>query len=88
MGMRKLNQDINGFVVTGTFLIGALLVGLVGTAAIVGVYNATQKPDITYNITDTGFSLAGIGLDSTTLAIIIIGVIVVFFMLWGNRKKE
>lgn len=80
-------KDDNAFVITGTFLIGALITALVGSAVVVGVYNATQTPDITYNISDTGFSLAGLGIDSTTLLMIGAGVVVLFLFL-GMRKKS
>ena len=83
MGLIKRNMvlDESGIapIIWGIVLLGSLIAGL-------GVYQITQRPDVTYNIQDTGFSLAGIGIDSTTLIIILGGVVLLFLWL-GMRKK-
>lgn len=61
-----------------------LIVLIGGAIAGLGVYQFTQRPDITYNISDTGFSFAGI--DISWVAIIGIVGIVVFLLFFLFRK--
>ena len=87
---RKFAHDENAFVITGAFLIGMTIAVLVGSAVVVGVYQFTQEPSVTYNISDTGFSLAGLNLDTTTLIIIavVIVVAVVFIASWRRKPNS
>lgn len=78
----------NKWAIDNTGIAPLIWLGIIAGATIIGsigVYEFTQRPDITYNIADTGFSLAGIGLDSTTM-LIIVGV-VVFALFMFMRKK-
>ena len=79
MGLR-LCDNHNGI---APIIWAIVLIG--GAIAALGVYQVTQKPDITYNISDTGFSLAGV--DVSWLVILAIGVVVLFVFLWMARRK-
>lgn len=57
-------------------------VGIVGGLA---VWNMTQRPDITYNISDTGFSIAGV--DVSWFLIIGVIAVAIFFIIFMGRKK-
>lgn len=61
---------------------------LISTIVITGVavWQITQRPDITYNITDTGFSLAGLEMDSPLVIIAVIGGAFVLLWLWMRKK--
>lgn len=67
---------------------GIILLVVVGGIAIAGfaVYQITQRPDITYNITDTGFSLAGVDMDSLWVIVAISLGLVALWMF--SRKKS
>lgn len=82
---RKLAYDSNA--IAPIFIaVGLILTLAVSSAIIIGVYQLTQKPDVTYNITDTGFSLAGLNLDSTMLMLIAGVVGVIILMAWVRKK--
>lgn len=86
MNKIKRKSDINAITPFVALMVSALIIGGIGIAAI-GVYQLTQRPDITYNITDTGFSLAGLEIDS--LWIIVIGAVIFFGFIWfAGRKKQ
>lgn len=76
--VRKLTKDNNAVIpLIAWFIIGA--VALTGTVLVL------QPPDITYEISDTGFSIAGV--DISFFAIIIVVIIVVFVIIWAVRRK-
>lgn len=66
-------------IVWAVVLIGGLIAGI-------GVYQFTQRPDITYNITDTGFSLAGV--DVSFFAVIGVVVLIIFGILVFRKPKN
>lgn len=78
---RKFANDENGIapIIWAIVLAGSLIAGI-------GVYQFTQRPDITYNITDTGFSIAGLEIDS--LWVIIIGAMIIFGLMWYFGRKK
>ena len=81
---KKWIDDESGVV----WLIPLLIVmGVVGGIAVTGyaVYRLTQEPDVTYNITDTGFSLAGVDLDSLWIIVAVIGALIVLYMLFKKK---
>lgn len=82
---RKIVYDENGIAPFIAFVITALVIGGIAIAGL-GVYQITQKPDVTYNITDTGFSLAGLEIDS--IWIIIIGAVIFFAFVWLSRRPK
>lgn len=65
-------------IVWAILIAGTLIAGI-------GVYQVTQRPDITYNITDTGFSLAGV--DVSFFAVIGIVILIIFGIMLYFRKK-
>lgn len=67
-------------------LIALAIIGVIGTVAGIGIYQFTQRPDVTYNITETGFSLAGVSVDS--FALIAIGIAVIFIGLFAMQRKK
>lgn len=76
----KMQNDISAIapIIWLIVIAGSVVAGL-------GVYNITQRPDITYNITDTGFSFAG--MDVSWIFIIGLFAIVIFAVLFLFRKK-
>ena len=69
-------------------ILGAVIL-IVGAAIAAGVviaaYQLTVKPDVVYNITDTGFSLAGV---DTGVIYAIAGAGILIGLLWfASRKK-
>lgn len=61
---------------------------ILGAVAVVGgvvAWNVTQRPDITYNISDTGFSLAGVDV-SWFLIIGLVAIAIVFIIFMGRKK--
>lgn len=60
---------------------------ILGGLAITGVavYQITARPDITYNISETGFSLAGV--DVSWFAIIGLGLLIFIVFIWLGRRK-
>lgn len=80
--MRHFNRDTNAAIPLLVWVIVAI--GAVAVTGI-GVWQITQRPDIVYNITDTGFSLAGI--DVNWMWIIAIAAIVVIAFLWIGRRR-
>lgn len=61
-------------------------IGAVAIAGL-GVYQITQRPDIIYNISDTGFSLAGVDV-SWLWVIAIVGGVVILIVFMGRRRPE
>jgi len=87
MGIRQLTKDENGITLIAgiglaiLLLSGAGLVAL-GVNALVG-----GEADTTYNITDTGFSLAGLEIDSFYLvALAVIIILAVLWVVFGRKK--
>lgn len=82
MGLKqkRLKNNESGI----AFIVWAIVL-IAGAVASLGVYQITQRPDITYNITDTGFSFAGI--DMSWLVIIAIAVVLLFLFMFMFRKK-
>lgn len=76
---RQWQKDTSGIgpALILVILAGSLIAGL-------GVYQLTQRPDITYNISDTGFSIAG--LDISWVVIVGIGAVVVFVLFFIFRR--
>lgn len=79
---RKLTNDNFAIapIVWIVVLIGGAIAGL-------GVYNVTQRPDITYNITDTGFSIAGVDV-SWFVIIGLVGIVIIVFLFMFRRKPQ
>ena len=73
---------------TGVAGITVLAILLIFTGAVVVGTVAFSQPDITYNITDAGFSIAGIGSDTLTLIVGAIVVILIVFFLWRSAVKK
>ena len=76
-----LQNDNSGLapILWALFIAGSLIVGI-------GVYQVTQRPDVTYNITDTGFSLAGV--DVSFFAVIGVVIVILFMVvLWARSQK-
>lgn len=84
MNKRKWNKDAMAFLgiplVIWVLGIGGLITGI-------AVWNITQRPDVTYNISDTGFSIAGV--DVSWFAIIgVIALFIIIFIWWGRKKPS
>lgn len=81
---RSFYKDQSGLapIIAGVILL--IVMAGIGITAL-AVYNITQRPDIIYNITNPGFSLAGIGTD--TLWIIVGGAIAIL-VLWLLLRKR
>jgi hypothetical protein len=82
---RAMLRDQEGIAPLIAGVIILLVVGAIGVSAI-AVWQITQRPDITYNITDTGFSLAGLELDSMYIWIAIGGALLVLWLLMRRKK--
>ena len=79
----RFSKDCSGIapIIWAIVLIGGTVVGIAGYKVLV------ERPDITYNITDAGISIAGLDIGNDMLIIITIGV--VFLILWfAGRKKD
>lgn len=63
--------------------IAVLVIGGIGTY--IAVENLTQQPNITYNVSESPFSFFGNQVD--WIWIILIGVVVVFFLIWGFSRS-
>ncbi len=83
MGLNKRKWDENAI---APLIIAMLLLAGITTSAVIGAVYFAQ-PDITYNISDTGFSIAGFEIDSLTVVIVII-VIVGLVLLYVGRKTD
>jgi hypothetical protein len=81
---RTIARDESGIAPFIALMITMLVIGAIGVSAL-GVYQFTQKPNVTYNISDTGFSLAGLDLGNSIY--IIIGIIVVFAIIFFMMRK-
>jgi nitric oxide reductase large subunit len=81
---RRLFSDQTGLAPFIAGVIILLVVGAIGVSAI-AVWQITQRPDITYNITDTGFSLAGLDMGSIWPIVAIAGGLIV---LWLFMRKK
>lgn len=80
----ELRMDSDGIAPLIAAVIVMIVIGGI-TIAGVAVYQLTVKPDITYNITETGFSLAGIDVGSIwPIALIGGALILLYFMI---KKK-
>lgn len=86
MDIKRFHSDKNGVAPA----IAAFLWLLVAVGAIGGVYiavtNLTQRPDITYNISDTGVSFAGI--DVSWFAIIGVVILIIIVVIWLGRRRQ
>ena len=80
----KMRYDDEGIapIIAAVILIAAVAIG---AGVVIGAYQLTQKPDVTYNITDTGFSLAGVDATSIYAIAAVIGVL--GLMWFASRKK-
>lgn len=79
----KMYHDKNAIapvIAAAILIIGCAIAG----GVLIAAYQLTQKPDIIYNITETGFALAGI--DASALYLIA-GVITVLGILWFISRK-
>lgn len=65
--------------------IAILIILSISAIAGVGVYQLTQKPDVTYNISEPLFSMAGV--DMSGLTIIAVAIVVFIVVLLMFRKK-
>lgn len=82
--LHSMANDNSGIAPFIAIIITMLVIGGIGVTAL-GVYEFTQRPDITYNISDTGFSLAGLDLGNSIY--IIMGIIVVFVIIFFIMRK-
>ena len=82
MGIIKNNNGITPFV---GLIILLIVSGGIGVTAL-GVYELTQRPDITYNVTESPFSFFGNQID--WIWIILIGVGIVFLLIWGFARTR
>ena len=82
MGLR-LRDDMEAVapIIWAIVLIGSAIAGL-------GVYQVTQRPDITevYNISETGFAIAGVDV-SWFLVIGIVAIVIVLILVFARRKQ-
>lgn len=80
-----LKNDNNG-VIPIIAWIAIFVVGAVGSY--IAIENITQQPDVTYNIIESPFTFLGSTVD--WIWIILIGVGVVFVLLWifGKSKQK
>lgn len=84
MGVNKRLQSDNLGVIPVIAWVAILVVGAVGTW--VAIENLSQQPDITYTVTQSPFSFFGNQID--WVWIIIIGVVIVFALLWFFGKGK
>ena len=82
MGLRNDNYGV----IPPIAWIAIFVVGAIGSY--IAIENITQQPDITYNVTESPFSFFGSSVN--WIWIIIIGVIIVFALLWifGKSKQK
>lgn len=82
---RSFYKDQTGLapIIAGVILL-VVMAGIGITA--LAVYNITQRPDIVYNITNPGFSLAGMGTDTVWIVVGVIGALIVLWLLLRPRK--
>lgn len=81
INIRKNKNAIAPLIIVG-------VLAIIGVSAFTGTYLFFQKPDIVYNITETGFAIFGMDV-SWFLVITIIGfiaIIVVWFFLKSKTK--
>ena len=84
MNTKRLYENENA-IAPAIALVLTILAVAIGAGVVIAAYQLTQKPDVTYNITDAGVALAGID----TNVIYIIGAIVLvmgFIWLMGRKK--
>ena len=63
-------------------LIGGTVVGIAGYKLLV------ERPDITYNISESGLTFAGIEIGNDVVIMLIVGVVIVGMWLWGRKDKS
>lgn len=74
------NESATAPIIWAIVLIGGAIVGLAGYKTL------AERPNVTYNITDTGFSLAGLQIDSLWLVVGIAAVLML--ILWTNSRQR
>jgi hypothetical protein len=82
---RQLLKDQEGI---GPLIAGIILLVVaagIGITAL-AVYNITQRPDIIYNITNPGFSLAGLEMDSIWIGVAVIGALILLYLFMKKKK--
>lgn len=82
LAKRKFTNDEHAIapIIWAIVLVGGAFVGLAGYKTL------AERPDVTYNITDTGFSLAGLNIDSLWL---VVGMaVIVMAILWSNSRQR
>lgn len=79
MDIRKNTSAIAPLIILG-------VLAIVGIGSTIAIYQLTQRPDITYNISDTGVSFAGI--DVSWFAIIGVVVLIAIVLVWAGRKRK
>lgn len=82
---RAMLNDQKGIAPLIAGIIVLVVASAIGISAL-AVWNITQRPDITYNITDTGFSLAGVDASSIYVIAGIIGVLA-FLYFWFKKPS-
>lgn len=84
MGVKRLRNNNEGIALVAW--VGIFIISAIG--GWIAVENITQQPTITYNITESPFSFFGGAVD--WIWIIVIGVVIVFALLWifGKSKKQ
>jgi len=87
MGLSKKNfkSDCNGAIPVIAWVFVAVVTAIGGYIA---VENLTQQPDITYNISDTGFSIAGVDVSWLWIIVIVAGIVIVILFLATRRKPQ
>lgn len=85
MGLRKLQKDTIGAIPVIAWVFVAVVTAIGGYIA---VENLTQQPDITYNISDTGFSIAGVDVSWLWIIVIVAGIVIVLLFLATRRKPQ
>lgn len=79
---RRWNDEGIAPIIAGVILI---IGAAIAAGVVIAAYQLTVKPDIVYNITDTGFSLAGV---DTGVIYAIAGAAVLLGLLWVASKRK
>ena len=80
---RKITNDNNGI----AWFIALGIIAVIGAVGVASSYFIFQQPDITYNISDTGFSLAGLDIDFTWVILIIVGIVFLWLIFLSRRLE-
>lgn len=81
--MQKLQNDISGV----AWFISLGILAVIGAIGVSASYFIFQRPDVTYNIQDVGFSIAGVQISSIWIILIVLVVIVLIVWYIARRRK-